>query len=436
MSISLDLREWQSASFKTHKELVNVILPEDSTTQTLIDALSQSGKLIITQMRKGVVIKAAAHVGRIDVGGLHITIRPKLEMFPLLRLVQYTYGLRKLDLFSSIAFDAESLSFQDLFIYQLLAEAKELLMRGLYRSYDRREEMLASPRGRIAIQKIANQGGIFQASLPCIHYPRLVDCLINQVLLAGLRLGAQLANDKLLKIDVQRLAAQLAPDISSIKLETHTLKRLHREMDRMTQVYTPAVTIIELLLASRGMSFEDDQQHIRLPGFLFDMNLFFQALLSRFLQEHLPEYDVQDQYWLRGTMSYIADYNPNCSSNPELRPDYVIKQGNRIVAILDAKYRDLWAKPLPSPDMLYQLVMYALSYDSCDRATILYPTTAPDAKEARIEVRFPNSWKKSVYVVLRPVHLLRLEKMLAERRTVHTEKMRLNFATQLAFGDG
>ena len=199
MSISIDLREWQHVSVKTHKELANVVLPEDSATQTLIDALSQSGKLTITQLRQGIAIEAAANVGRIDVGDLHITIRPKIEMLPLLHLLQYTYGLRQLDLFSSVAFDAESLSFQDLFIHQLLAEAKELLMRGLHRRYVRREEMLTSPRGRMAIQQIANQGGIFQASLPCIHYPRLVDCLINQVLLAGLRLGAQLANDELFK---------------------------------------------------------------------------------------------------------------------------------------------------------------------------------------------------------------------------------------------
>src|SRR6266480_2876418 len=65
-------------------------------------------------------------------------------------------------------------------LIQLLSEVSELLLRGLHRRYVRREEVLTSPRGRISLQTIARQGGIVQASLPCIHHPRLEDCLINQ----------------------------------------------------------------------------------------------------------------------------------------------------------------------------------------------------------------------------------------------------------------
>ncbi len=77
--------------------------------------------------------------------------------------------------------------------------------------------------------------------------------------------------------------------ISSIRLDQQTLKRLHREMDRLTASYASAITLIELLLAGEGISMDEDQRTLRLPGFLFDLNLFFQELLSRFLQEHLLE---------------------------------------------------------------------------------------------------------------------------------------------------
>src|SRR3989442_2800162 len=275
MSIPIDLPEWQKISFETHRQLVGIELPQDDATQKLVQALSESEKLIVSQLRKGISLEALSHVGRLALGDLQITIRPKIKMLPLLHLLQYTYGLRQLDLFSAVEVDIESLSFQDLLINQLAAEVSELVMRGLHRRYVRREEALSSPRGSIAIQKIANQGGILQASLPCIYYPRLEDCLVNQVLLQGVRLGARLANDDALRTNLQRLANFHLADISPVRLDRQTLKRLHREMDRLTAVYAPAITLIEMLLASQGISIDESHPELHLPGFLFDMKLFF-----------------------------------------------------------------------------------------------------------------------------------------------------------------
>ena len=384
MSTRVDIQEWQQTSFETHKQLIGVELPEDDTTQTLIQVLSASEKLKIAQLRKGVSLETSSYVGKIALGDLQITIRSKIRTLPLLHLLQYTYGLRQLDLHSVVGFDSELLSFQDLLINQLAAEVSELLLRGLQRKYVRREGVLSSPRGRIAIQTIANQGGIVQASLPCIYHPRLEDCLLNQVLLQGVRLGIRLTNDDTLRTQLVRLAHFHLSGISSIRLDQQTLKRLQREMDRLTASYAPAITLIELLLAGEGISMDEDQRTLHLPGFLFDMNLFFQELLSRFLQEHLQEYVVTPQSEIEDMMVYVD--NPRKRLPPNPRPDFVIKKGRKIVAILDAKYRDLWEKPLP-PGMLYQLVMYALSQDNCNCATILYPTMLGDAQEAKIDLR-------------------------------------------------
>src|SRR5947209_7620977 len=206
MSISLLLQEWEHVSPVTNKSLAGVRLELDDETQTIVQNLSEASKLKITELAKGIAVEATSYVGRIGIGDLQISIRPKIEITALLHLLQYTYGLRQLDFFPTVEYENEAWSFQDILISQLVAEVSELVMRGLHRKYVRREEALLSPRGRIAVQTIANQGGIFRASLPCIHYLRLEDSLINQVLLQGVLLGVHLTNDDVLRTKLQLLA--------------------------------------------------------------------------------------------------------------------------------------------------------------------------------------------------------------------------------------
>ena len=190
------------------------VVPKDPSSRSAFS--SQSGMLEIIELKHGLSIGAASFVGQVHIGNLAVAVLPKLKSQSLLNLLRYAYGLRNLTCFSETFHKLDLGAFQDLLISQLIAEVQELVSRGLHRTYVRREDDLASPRGRIAIKRVVAQWSRLSATLPCTHHPRTQDCFLNQVTLAGLSLAATLATDTSLKREARRLEALLATLVSSI----------------------------------------------------------------------------------------------------------------------------------------------------------------------------------------------------------------------------
>ncbi len=432
--IHIRLAEWEIRTPQTEPTLRDARLVTDAGTRALVERLAHSEILTVTELREGLRLQAYAHVGRIQIGNVTVTIRPKIPAPSLLRLLRYAYDLRNLDLFADTTFDSEPEAFQDLLLHQLALEAAELLARGLQRQYRRSEEELATLRGSLDMRKLALAGSTGRATLPCIHYPRSQNTLPNQVLLSGLMWGANAALSAHLKTRLHRLAGLLREDVTPVRLNRETFARLRAQTTRLTRAYQPTFTLIELLLAGAGVHLDSDEPALPLRGFLFDMNHFFEALLSKFLRENLPGYVVRDQTRLSNVLAYNKAYNPQNHPPPTLRPDYIVLEQGKTVAILDAKYRDLWEKSLP-PAMLYQLTMYALLGGCAQGAVILYPTANAEASEQRIDIRAPLAGTRQSQVILRPVLLTLLEQATLQTTGAQAQRVRTALARQFAFGE-
>jgi 5-methylcytosine-specific restriction enzyme subunit McrC len=203
-------------------------------------------------------------------------------------------------------------------------------------------------------------------------------------------------------------------------------------MDRLTRAYEPALRLIGVLLQDAGPSLEGGGSTLPLDGFLFDMNVFFESLLDRFLSENLPGCRVHLQHRLTDMFTWQNE-GANRRRRPSPRPDYVVVQPGGSLAVLDAKYRDL-SRDLPR-EMFYQLTMYSMCHGAGNLATILYPSMAVGGRDDRLRIQDPVSRDHLATVVLRPVPLPTLAALLVEGTGGRaTATARYELARRLAFG--
>ena len=431
ISSAIQLTEWERREPEQGSPLWGLDL---SGGRAVAEELTRKGQLEILELAQGLRFQASSWVGRVELGELTVTIQPKIPGAPFLQLLRYAYGLSKLSVVDQAMYGRERGTFQDLIARQLASEVKELIERGLHRDYRRETAELAVPRGRIDFQRYVMSAGGGRASLPCAHHPRTRATILNRVLLEGTILAVRATEDIELRGELRRLGRALDIDGPRLRLNWDVLDRSWRSIDRRTRAYEPALKLISLLMQGLGISLKDMAEGARLPGFLFDMNRFFQALLSRFLRDHLEGYQVRDEHRLKGTFAYAPRENPRKRRAPTPRPDFVILKGTKVACILDAKYRDLWEHSLPR-EMLYQLAIYALSRVGPDRqAVILYPTLAGGAVDQTIVLNEPVVGTERAQIVLRPVQLLEMEGLVSARPSRRRERQCTLLAKRLVFG--
>jgi 5-methylcytosine-specific restriction enzyme subunit McrC len=426
------LHEWERLGPDTDERLKDRVI-DGRVALATATFLNQRKMLKVTELRSGVGLRSTSYVGHVRMGSLDVTIRPKIGWDGLLRLARYAYGLRPVDVGPrlDVALDQDSLV--DLLVLQLCAEARAIAARGRHRNYRVERRVLGVPRGRLDVPRLAMQEVSAAPGLPCVVRPRSEDVVLNRLVLGGLRLGSQIAELASVRGEAARTAAMWADGVVDTRLNGPSVRQATRELNRITENYRAALQLVDAILEGTGASLREEPLRVPLPVFMLDMNRFFQHLLSRFLHEFLDGFTIRDEHMLRRMLSYDPAANPQRRRAPTPRPDFAVQTNGQTVALLDAKYRDLWERALPR-EMLYQLTAYALSQPPGFEAAILYPSMNEQARLQRIAIKDPIRPIVRAMVALRPVPLARLEQLLAGQLTAEHRRDCRDLARQIALG--
>lgn len=324
------------------------------------------------------VVKAGKYVGTARVGGLRVVVRPRIGMDRFARFLRYALGGDvETHGHADIGHEADD-PIAELLCRVLADELSVLRQRGLSKRYVERRAGLESLRGRAELTASFPYNPKAPTPLVCRYHELTHDVPDNRLVLAGLsaacRLGTTTGTRRSL-LDHRHAWASVA---SEVRCKPEDFERVRRSYTRLSGHYRLAHALCELLVLGRlpGDVFTGPHpSDPRVAGLCLDMGLLFEKAVARWVQEAAARLglSVAEQAGDGGAL-----LDGEGTRYATVRPDLVVFEGMRPVAVIDAKYKpglgrlgaDGKLAKVANAD-LYQLFFYA------ERLRARYGLTAP-----------------------------------------------------------
>ena len=273
----------------------------------------------------------------------------------------------------------------EIFVRQFLLELGTLARAGLARRYVPVEESLPFLRGRILFREQVRRNVADQARFRVAHDELSVNQPANRLIhsaLARLAPGMRSSeNRQLLRELKAAFVGAGVPQSADLHADWHK-----HHVDRSMRHYRPVMQWVGLFLFDQGLA-TFSGRHVNL-SLLFNVEQVFQDFVTQSFRRFQNRYEVAAESPRR----YLTTKNGEDGKNDEdafmMEPDISLKEGERVVFVLDAKWKEISARsgaPKRGIDQrdMYQLYAYGKRY-GCRAVALVYPQTTSSTRNRRV----------------------------------------------------
>lgn len=288
------------------------------------------------------VIKATSYVGTVVVGPVSVLVRPKVSNANLFHLLEA--GGQALDIRPE-AFEYERTG--DLvpsFATFFARVAEAALGRGVYRSYEGRDEQLLTIRGRVDVTAQQRSAGL-PLPVVCRYDEYTADVALNRIVKAA---TGRLSRLKGVTSSTRSALASVLARMEEVSALDGPEVRTRTVLTRVNAHYRSVERLSRMVLG--GSSLLDLVGDAEAGAFLVNMNTVFEEFVEDRLRRYLTgalEVEGQGTRWLDSGHCVV-----------HLVPDLTFRRLGKAVFVGDAKYKLLLDEQKGRNPDYYQLLAY------------------------------------------------------------------------------
>lgn len=325
---------------KDHYDEKNDKLILTNKTVEELRKLSEEKRVIELKWKE---IKALNYVGVIKAGEITIEIFPKflkrgdkvnekglkeIAAKNLLKMLEYTqrWKFKEIDY---AGLEKVEHSFFEILIYLFAKNLLSLLKVKQNYEYVRRREELRFVRGRIDFARYTNPARLH--IIPCIHYERSMDNLINRTLKYTCYLLSRMAKSS----ENYRLLRRILEILDGVTLTPVTLQEIDRiTFNRLNIDFKPFIDICRLILERSTLTLQASK--IETFSLMIPMENLFEEFIAGVIREenlHRTVFGENAELLIQRGIGYLAEKDGRKLF--KMIPDIIIKADNETKLIID-----------------------------------------------------------------------------------------------------